>query len=291
MQIAVLVEVAPRAEGRRGTRPPDRDKPRSTNSSTLATQAVQPRDLTAQPFGAQADQEEERRNELEDQAPVKRVAPHRRGDHRQQDRHDEHDPGRPRSPRQRSRTDQPGPGAEATPRPRADRTMLSGIDEDLEQDADRLVGPENVHRQRPDRQKREIPEAVHRRVRIENAERRMVGNHEAQGPRDAEHAPDGRVAQAASRRDSSRSKPFRSPRRRRPRETRHHGDAIAPAAMPRPIRHEIGRADRMQRPQRQRHGHRQIERVRLQLARIVDQVVREREKRQSDQRRAPAEGP
>ncbi len=162
------------------------------------------------------------------------------------------------------------------------------IDKNLEQNPDRLVSPDHAHGQRPDRQKRKIPELVHRGVRAQDSQRKLVGHHEAQAPCDPERAPAGRITQAPRREtaqdqgqsaapyDESRGK--REPRRSHCQERHAPGGPCAD-----------GPVDRIQGRQRDRDGNRHVERVLLELARITDLVVRKREEQESNERRAPGQ--
>jgi hypothetical protein len=60
----------------------------------------------AQPFGAESDQDQEGRHQLEDQAPVERVSLQRRGNQGQQDRTHHDAPRRPGTPRERNAASQ-----------------------------------------------------------------------------------------------------------------------------------------------------------------------------------------
>ena len=101
--------------------------------------------------------------------------------------------------------------------------------------------------------------------------------------------PDGGIAQAASRGDWSGSDAKPQPATMKTEGNENQGDATAPSGHRPgdPPATSAGRSHATS-ARRERQADRQVERIRLHLARVIDQVVREREKRRATRRRAAA---
>ena len=140
------------------------------------------------------------------------------------------------------------------------------------------------------REEREVPESIHRRIGAEQRSGGFIRHVEHGEPAQADHRPDHRggisprsqpvqdQGRAATRDDEGRSE---GPPRRQGRGRREQERRASRGRLP----------DRVECHQVNRQSDRQVHGIWLHLARVVDQVVREREERQGDQRRTPRQDP
>ena len=252
----------------------------SSNARTTAYAAAA--ELAPDEVRALGDHQEEGRHQLEDQAAVEREPLHRRGDEGEAGRKDQHQEHGAIADGQRISTHQHEREWHRDHERRQERRhQVQGIDEHLEQDP---AGFDQVSRcARGNREEGEVPEHVHGCRLAQQGVRGPVRENEAYPPEDthdgkpadvsppAAAGPVDREPRAASRDHEGRRE--REPGGRDRKQAEHRGPPLAEAT----IQENHARRGDCQ-------GDRQVAGIRLELAGVVHQVVRQGEKGEGDER-------